>query len=47
MNELVGICAAHLYFFMKYKYPIDFGGRDMLQTPRFLLVFLVFLLNSI
>jgi len=35
MNELVGICAAHLYFFMKYKYPIDFGGRDMLQTPRF------------
>jgi len=35
-NELIGICASHLYFFMKYKYPIDFGGRDMLQTPRFL-----------
>lgn len=33
---LCGICVGHLYFFLKYKYPIDFGGRSFLETPSFL-----------
>eukprot|EP00037_Helgoeca_nana_P022164 m.225655 g.225655 ORF g.225655 m.225655 type:complete len:144 (+) comp25909_c0_seq1:1-432(+) len=34
--ELMGIFAGHCYFFMKTKYPRDFGGPDLLATPQFL-----------
>nr|CAB3237423.1 derlin-1-like [Phallusia mammillata] len=36
MHELLGIFVGHLYFFLKFKYPIDFGGMSLLETPRFL-----------
>jgi len=32
--ELVGILIGHLYFFLKFKYPQDFGGPQLLQTPQ-------------
>ncbi|ELU14793.1 hypothetical protein CAPTEDRAFT_179997 [Capitella teleta] len=38
-NELLGIMVGHLYFFLAYKYPQDFGGRSFLQTPQFLYKF--------
>lgn len=34
--QLIGIFVGHLYFFLKFKYPIDFGGPDLLTTPQFL-----------
>jgi len=36
MPQLIGIFVGHLYFFLKFKYPIDFGGADLLATPQFL-----------
>mmetsp|Transcript_35215 Transcript_35215/g.92132 ORF Transcript_35215/g.92132 Transcript_35215/m.92132 type:complete len:248 (+) Transcript_35215:187-930(+) len=36
MPELLGIFAGHTYFFLKTKYPRDFGGPDVLATPQFL-----------
>ncbi|CAK8682423.1 unnamed protein product [Clavelina lepadiformis] len=36
MNELFGIFIGHMYFFLKFKYPIDFGGRSFLETPQIL-----------
>lgn len=36
MSELLGIFVGHLYFFLKFKYPQDFGGRPLLETPQFL-----------
>jgi len=36
VSELVGIFVGHLYFFLKFKYPIDFGGASLLDTPRFM-----------
>uniref|UniRef100_UPI00193A1AA1 derlin-1-like n=1 Tax=Styela clava TaxID=7725 RepID=UPI00193A1AA1 len=36
MSELLGIFVGHLYFFLKFKYPQDFGGRALLETPQFL-----------
>jgi len=36
INELIGILVGHLYFFLMFKYPQDFGGRSFLQTPSFL-----------
>mmetsp|Transcript_41008 Transcript_41008/g.57096 ORF Transcript_41008/g.57096 Transcript_41008/m.57096 type:complete len:248 (+) Transcript_41008:138-881(+) len=36
MPELMGIFAGHCYFFLKTKYPRDFGGPDLLETPQFL-----------
>lgn len=36
MSELLGIFVGHLYFFLKFKYPQDFGGRSLLETPQFL-----------
>jgi len=36
LNELLGILVGHLYFFLMYKYPQDFGGRSFLQTPQIL-----------
>lgn len=38
-NELLGILVGHLYFFLAFKYPQDFGGRSFLQTPEFLWAF--------
>uniref|UniRef100_A0A1B6E1M1 Derlin n=1 Tax=Clastoptera arizonana TaxID=38151 RepID=A0A1B6E1M1_9HEMI len=34
--ELVGILVGHAYFFLMYKYPQEFGGRQFLTTPNFL-----------
>lgn len=36
LNELLGILVGHLYFFLMFKYPQDFGGRAFLKTPEFL-----------
>lgn len=36
MMELVGILVGHLYFFFKFKYPQEFGGPDLLSTPKIL-----------
>ena len=34
--ELIGIVIGHLYFFLMFKYPQDFGGPSLLSTPEFL-----------
>ena len=34
--ELIGIFVGHLYFFLMFKYPQDFGGRRFLTTPAIL-----------
>ena len=34
MTELMGIFVGHLYFFLMFKYPQDFGGRSFLSTPQ-------------
>ena len=34
--ELIGILLGHLYFFLMFKYPQDFGGASLLATPQFL-----------
>jgi len=31
--ELVGILIGHMYFFLMFKYPQDFGGASLLSTP--------------
>ncbi|CAH1780366.1 unnamed protein product [Owenia fusiformis] len=36
MSELFGILVGHLYFFLMFKYPQEFGGRQFLSTPQFL-----------
>lgn len=36
MTELMGIFVGHLYFFLMFKYPQDFGGRSFLSTPQIL-----------
>uniref|UniRef100_A0A915KRW6 Derlin n=1 Tax=Romanomermis culicivorax TaxID=13658 RepID=A0A915KRW6_ROMCU len=36
VNELIGILVGHLYYFLAFKYPQEFGGRSFLQTPGFL-----------
>jgi derlin-1 len=33
---LLGILVGHLYFFIMYKYPQDFGGNTLLNVPQFL-----------
>lgn len=33
---LLGIVVGHLYFFIMFKYPQDFGGSRLLSTPQFL-----------
>ena len=37
-SDLVGILAGHLYFFVMFKYPQDFGGQVLLSTPQILWV---------
>lgn len=34
--DLVGILVGHLYFFLNFQYPQEFGGPRLLQTPSFL-----------
>lgn len=38
--ELIGIFVGHLYFFLMFKYPQDFGGRRFLTTPSILYKYL-------
>lgn len=33
--ELIGILIGHLYYFLKYKYPLELGGAALLETPGF------------
>merc|ERR1719512_709217 len=34
--ELCGILIGHMYFFLMFKYPQDFGGPSLLSTPDIL-----------
>ena len=34
--ELIGILIGHMYFFLMFKYPQDFGGPSLLSTPQFM-----------
>lgn len=36
LTELLGIFVGHLYFFLMFKYPQDFGGTRFLTTPSIL-----------
>merc|ERR1712012_638707 len=36
MMELFGIVVGHLYFFLMFKYPQDFGGAQLISPPNFL-----------
>ncbi len=36
LNELIGIAVGHLYFFIKFKYPNDLNGIEILKTPAFM-----------
>ena len=33
MSELIGIIIGHLYFFLKFQYPQQYGGASLLGTP--------------
>jgi len=33
LMELVGILIGHLYFFLMFKYPLEFGGPALFSTP--------------
>jgi len=36
MTDLIGILVGHLYYFLKFKYPSDFGGPSLINTPSIL-----------
>lgn len=36
LYELIGILVGHLYFFLMFKYPQEFGGRNLLRVPSIL-----------
>lgn len=36
VNELIGILVGHLYYFLKYRYPEEYGGRELIHTPEIL-----------
>lgn len=36
VDELLGIIVGHLYFFLMFKYPQDFGGVRLLSVPSIL-----------
>lgn len=36
LYELIGILVGHLYFFLMFKYPQEFGGRNLLKVPSIL-----------
>ena len=33
-NELLGIFIGHTYYFLKFRYPTEFGGPNLLETPQ-------------
>lgn len=35
-TELLGIAVGHLYFFLMFKYPQDYSGAQLLNTPEIL-----------
>ncbi|RDD43037.1 Derlin-1 [Trichoplax sp. H2] len=35
-DELIGIFVGHVYFFLVFKYPQEYGGRQLIGTPSFL-----------
>jgi len=35
-EELIGILIGHLYYFLMYSYPLEYGGSTLLQTPQIL-----------
>ncbi|KAK3610374.1 hypothetical protein CHS0354_008650 [Potamilus streckersoni] len=39
LSELIGIIVGHLYFFLMFKYPQDFGGVRLLNAPQILYKF--------
>lgn len=40
LMEIIGIFVGHLYFFLTFKYPQDFGGRRFITTPSILYKYL-------
>ncbi|CAB3999602.1 derlin-1-like [Paramuricea clavata] len=38
LKEIIGIFIGHLYFFLMFKYPQDFGGTRFISTPALLYV---------
>ncbi|KAG5676738.1 hypothetical protein PVAND_006547 [Polypedilum vanderplanki] len=36
MLSLFGILIGHLYFFLKFTYPLELNGSDFLKTPQFI-----------
>ncbi|CAG0883169.1 unnamed protein product [Cyprideis torosa] len=34
--EFLGIIVGHLYYFLAFSYPQDFGGPSLLETPEFI-----------
>lgn len=35
-EEFLGILVGHLYYFLMYSYPLDYGGSTLLRTPQIL-----------
>ncbi|KFM74347.1 Derlin-1, partial [Stegodyphus mimosarum] len=35
-NHILGILVGHLYYFLMYTYPLNYGGSSLLQTPQIL-----------
>ncbi|XP_054715662.1 derlin-1-like [Uloborus diversus] len=35
-DELLGILVGHLYYFLAYSYPVEYGGSSLLQVPQIL-----------
>ena len=36
LMEIIGIFVGHVYFFLMFKYPQDFGGQRFITTPSIL-----------
>ncbi|KAK0426533.1 hypothetical protein QR680_009757 [Steinernema hermaphroditum] len=36
MVELAGVVVGHIYYFLMYSYPQEFGGASLIKTPQFL-----------
>jgi len=35
-DMILGIIVGHLYYFLKFKYPVEYNGPSLLDTPNFL-----------
>lgn len=35
-EELIGILVGHLYYFLMYSYPLEYGGSSLIRTPQIL-----------